>query len=78
MTDKNQTENQLVVIRNLLARQKLVEGLVHRQDMPRHDLVEGLVQKQNEVDLQKFIGKLSNKEVANALEALSENERNAV
>ena len=46
--------------------------------MPRHDLVEGLVQKQNEVDLQKFIGKLSNKEVANALEALSENERNAV
>jgi magnesium transporter len=78
MTDKNQTENQLVVIRDLLARQKLVEGLVHRQDMPRQELVESIIHKQNEVDLQRFIGKLSNKEVADALEALSENERNMV
>jgi magnesium transporter len=78
MTDKSQTENQLVVIRNLLSRQKLVEGLVQRQDMPRQELVESIVHKQNEVDLQKFIAKLSNKEVANALEALTENERNVV
>jgi len=51
---------------------------VHRQDMPRHELVESMVQKQNLVDLQKFLEKLSNKEIANALEVLSENERNLV
>ena len=78
MTDKSQTENQLMAIRNLLSRQKLVEGLVHRQDMPRQELVESIVHKQNVVDLQKFIGKLSNKEVANALEVLTESERNVV
>ena len=37
-----------------------------------------MVQKQNLVDLQKFLEKLSNKEIANALEVLSENERNLV
>jgi len=78
MTDKSQTENQLMAIRNLLSRQKLVEGLVHRQDMPRQELVDSIVHKQNAVDLQKFIGKLSNKEVANALEVLTESERNVV
>ena len=65
-------------IKKLLAKQKVVEGLVHRQDMPRHELVESMVQKQNLVDLQKFLEKLSNKEIANALEVLSENERNLV
>ncbi|MFZ9641995.1 MAG: CorA family divalent cation transporter [Candidatus Methylopumilus sp.] len=78
MTDHTQVENQLAVIKNLLARQKLVEGLVHRQDMPRQELVESIVQKQNLADLEKFIAKLSNKEVANALESLSEHERNVV
>ena len=78
MTDHTQVENQLAVIKNLLARQKLVEGLVHRQDMPRQELVESIVQKQNLADLEKFITKLSNKEVANALESLSEHERNVV
>ena len=78
MTDTNQTENHLVVIRNLISRQKLVEGLVHRQEMPRQELVESIVQKQNEVDLQKFISKLSNKEIANVLEVLSDIERNVV
>ena len=78
MTDMTQTENQLAEIKKLLAKQKVVEGLVHRQDMPRHELVESMVQKQNLVDLQKFLEKLTNKEIANALEVLSENERNLV
>ena len=46
--------------------------------MPRQELVESIVQKQNEVDLQKFISKLSNKEIADVLEALSDIERNVV
>jgi len=78
MTDTTQIESQLTVIKNLLAKQKLVEGLVHRQDMPKQELVESIVQKQNLADLEKFIGKLSNKEIANALEMLSDHERNVV
>jgi magnesium transporter len=78
MMDTIQIENQLTVIRNLLAKHKLVEGLVHRQDMPKQELVESIVQKQNVADLEKFINKLSNKEIANALEMLSEQERNVV
>jgi len=30
-------------VRAMLAKHKLVEELVHRQDMPRHDLVEGVL-----------------------------------
>ncbi len=30
-------------VQELLLRQKLVEDLVHRQEMPKHDLVERLV-----------------------------------
>ncbi len=78
MTDTTQIENQLTVIKNLLAKQKLVEGLVHRQDMPKQELVESIVQKQNLADLEKFIAKLSNKEIANALEMLSDHDRNVV
>ena len=78
MTDTTQIENQLTVIKNLLAKQKLVEGLVHRQDMPKQELVESIVQKQNLADLEKFIAKLSNTEIANALEMLSDHDRNVV
>src|SRR5262245_27697882 len=33
-------------LQDILARQKRVENLVHRKDMPRHELVEYLVHKQ--------------------------------
>lgn len=62
----------------LLSRQKLLEDLVKRQDMPRHDLVESLVQKQNLTEMNKFIEKLSSKELARILSDLSENERGVV
>lgn len=32
-------------MQTLLARHKLVEDLVHHQEMPRHDLVESLVHR---------------------------------
>lgn len=37
----------------LLHRHKIVEELIHRQDMPKHDLVEDLVHRQKIVELQK-------------------------
>ena len=43
-------------VQALLSRHKLVENLVHRQDMPRHELVEGLVHKQHLAELQARLG----------------------
>lgn len=65
-------------ISKLLSRQKLLEDLIKRQDMPRHDLVESLVQKQNLIEINKFIEKLSNTDIAKILENLSEIDRSSV
>lgn len=55
---------------SLLEKHKLVEGLVHRQDMPNHDLVESLLHKQNLSELQKKLDELHTADVAYILEAL--------
>ena len=54
----------------LLRKHQLVEGLVHKQDMPRHGLVESLVHKQNLAELQKKLDELHPADVAYILEAL--------
>jgi magnesium transporter len=59
----------------LLDKQKLVEGLVHKQEMRRHDLVESLVHKQHLVELQKKLDTLHPADIAHILEALPLDER---
>jgi len=54
----------------LLQKHRLVEQLVHRQDMPKHELVETLVHRQNLVELQKKLAELHPADVAYILEAL--------
>ena len=54
----------------LLNKHRLVEELVHKQDMPRHDLVESLVHKQNLTELQKKLDELHPADVAYILESL--------
>ncbi len=54
----------------LLDKHRLVESLVHKQDMPKHDLVELLVHKQNTNELQKKLDALHSADVAYILEAL--------
>jgi magnesium transporter len=54
----------------LLEKHKLVEGLVHKQDMPKHELVESMVHKQNLIELQKKLDTLHSADVAHILEAL--------
>jgi len=54
----------------LLNKHKLVEDLVHKQDMPKHHLVETLVHKQNLAELQKKLDTLHPADVAYILEAL--------
>src|SRR5690606_17755481 len=62
-------------VQELLARQKLVEDLVHRQDMPRHDLVESLVHKQHIAELHAKLDALHPADIAYILEALPHDER---
>jgi len=54
----------------LLDKHRLVESLVHKQDMPKHDLVELLVHRQNLNELQKKLDVLHSADVAYILEAL--------
>jgi len=77
MPNQNQNSTNQEITK-LLSRQKLLEDLVKRQEMPRHDLVESLVQKQNLTEINKFIEKLSSKDIARILENLSEVERGGI
>jgi magnesium transporter len=54
----------------LLGKHRLVEQLVHKQDMPKHALVESLVHKQHLAELQKKLDTLHPADVAYILEAL--------
>lgn len=74
-TNQDGLEEHLEQVQSLLARQKLVEELVHRQGGPKQDLVENLVHKQNLAELQKKLEELHPADVAYILEALPLNER---
>jgi magnesium transporter len=68
-------EDSLRLVTAAIARHKLVEELVHKQEttrpeLPRHELVESLVHKQNLSDLSKKLDGLHPADVAYILEAL--------
>jgi len=65
----------LAEVQSLLARHRLVEDLVHRQETPRHEVVEGMVHQQNLVALQKKLEAIPTEDMARILEALSEEDR---
>ena len=71
-------ESSLEQIQTLLAKMRLVEGLVHRQGGPRQDLVENLVHKQNLAELQRKLEALHPADIAYILEALPLTERRLV
>ncbi len=62
----------------LLQKQRLIEELVHKQQMPRHELVESLVHKQNLAKLRNKLDELHPADVAYILEALPLGERLSV
>src|SRR3569623_470870 len=72
---QNQLEQHLSEVQLLLARQRRVEALVQKQDMPRHELVEGLVHRQHLGELHNLLRRLSVGEIARVIEALSEEDR---
>ena len=65
----------LAQVRSIVERHKLVEGLVHMQDVPRHELVEGLVHKQNIAELKNKLDTLHPADIAAILEQLPLDER---
>ena len=76
---RHQDQDELLLhlkeVQQLLSRHRLVEGLVHRQDMPRHDLVESLVHKQHLSELQHKLDSLHSADIAYLLEALPREDR---
>ena len=74
MTDiqesKESLQESLQQVITLLNKHRLVEELVHKQDMPKQELVQTLVHKQNLVELQKKLDALHPADVAYILEAL--------
>jgi magnesium transporter len=75
---KESLQQSLQQVIHLLNKHRLVEELVHKQDMPKHSLVESLVHKQNLAELQKRLDELHPADVAYILEALPLDERRLV
>jgi magnesium transporter len=63
-------QRRLREVQQLLERHRLVEGLVHRQEMARHELVESLVHRQHVVELQRRLDAMHPADIAFVLEAL--------
>ena len=75
LTDAEILNKRLAEVQSLLARQKLVEDLVHHQDMPRQDLVEELVHKQRLNELRHKLERMLPADIAFILEALQPDQR---
>lgn len=72
---QDDVQQRLREVQSLLSRHKLVESLVHRQEMPRHELVENLVHKQHLAELQRKLDEMHSADIAYVLEALPLDER---
>src|SRR5438105_4665567 len=73
--ETEELQHNLREVQELLLRQKLVEDLVHRQEMPKHGLVEQLVHKQHLTELRAKLERLHPADVAYILDALPLEER---
>ena len=71
----DELKEQLAEVQELLAKHRLVEDMVRRQEMPRQDIVEGLVQKQHISELRAIFSRLPVVSVALILSALTEEDR---
>ncbi|MCB5186413.1 magnesium transporter [Methylobacillus caricis] len=67
---KESLQESLQQVITLLNKHKLVEDLLHKQEMPKQELVQTLVHRQNLAELQKKLDALHPADVAYILEAL--------
>jgi magnesium transporter len=75
MSEEKTIQNNLDTVKEVLAKRKLVEELVHRQEMPRHELVEDIVHKQQPVGLHSLLERIPLAEIASIIEALEPEDR---
>jgi magnesium transporter len=75
LSDTEDLQERLTEVQTLLARHKLVEGLVSRQEGPRHEIVEDIVHKQHLNELQQILAPMHAADIAYILEALPLDER---
>lgn len=71
MSELESIQESRAKVKSMIERHKLVEDLVHRQDMQRHDLVEGMVHQNNLSELRRLLEKLETQAIASILESLS-------
>src|SRR5450830_326118 len=78
MSDQDQLPEHISKIKSMLSRHKIVEDLVHRQEMQKHDLVENLVHKNNVAELQRLLVDLSAETIARILESFADQDRQII
>jgi len=71
MSELESIQESRAKVKGMIEKHKLVEDLVHRQDMQRHDLVEELVHQNNLSELSRLLAKLETQAIASILESLS-------
>ena len=71
MNDLEKFQDHRSKVKNMIAKHRLVEDLVHRQDMHRHEIVEGMVHQNNLSELQRLLDKLEPQVIAGVLDSLT-------
>jgi magnesium transporter len=74
-TNHTQSRDNYAILLEILQKHKVIEDLVHKQDMPNHDLVETIVRKENLVQLQHALDYLSPIEIAQILERVVQDDQ---
>ena len=75
MSEEKAVQENLANVKELLAKHKLVEDLVRRQEMPRHELVEDVVHRQHLAELRSLLERVPLAEIAGIIEALDPEDR---
>jgi magnesium transporter len=70
LLNQEDVQQRMREVQELLARHRLVEGLVHRQEMAKHDIVENLVHKQHTAELSSKLTDMHPADLGYMLEAL--------
>jgi magnesium transporter len=75
MSEEKKILDNLSNVKDFIAKHRLVEDLVHRQDMPRQELVEDVVHKQHLAGLRSLLERIPLTEIARIIEALEPDDR---
>lgn len=72
---KDKLNQHLLLVHDLLSKQKLIENMVHQHESRKHELVESLVQRQHLAELDSKLSRLHTGDLAYILEVLPMEDR---